>query len=161
MVHPVRPDASVHVDWVLKGTEIGFWCGDRGDDSWARLFKTLGPPAPAISHQAASRVDLAFWGAGKDHLIGRRLQKHRHVYHSTALKWLEITNKQIFEQVCQMCVQFLDGRFCIGIHRRVGNALVADLQSDGKMRSIEVFIKAVERILSILTREGITDPCHG
>jgi hypothetical protein len=157
VVHRVRPDASVHVDWVLNGTEIGFRYGDVGDDIWARLFQTLGPRPPAITHQAASRVDFAFWGTGRDHLTGRRLEKHRHVYHSTVLKWLEIVNKQILAQVCQTCVQFLGGRFCIGIHRRVGNARVADLQSDGRVPSLEMFIKAVEAILSILAREGIPD----
>jgi hypothetical protein len=121
------------------------------------LFQTLGPRPPAITHQAASRVDFAFWGTGRDHLTGRRLEKHRHVYHSTVLKWLEIANKQILAQVRQTCVQFLDGRFCIGIHRRVGNARVADLQSDGRVPSLEMFINAVEAILAILAREGIPD----
>ena len=157
VVHRVRPDASVYVDWVLKGTEIGFRYGEVGDDIWARLFQTLGPRPPANTHQAATRIDLAFWGTGKDHLIGRRLQKHRHVYHSTVLKWLEITNEWALEQVRQTYAQFLGGRFCVGIHRRVGNALVANLQSDGNVPSLELFIKAVEAILSILTREGISD----
>jgi hypothetical protein len=157
VVHRVRPDASVHVDWVLKGTETGFRYGDQGDDIWARLFQALGPRPPAIMHQAAFPVDLAFWGTGKDHLTGRRLQKHRQVYHSTVLKWLEITNKQVLEQIHQICVQFLDGRFCIGIHRRVGNARVADLQSDGAVPSLDLFIKAVEAILSKLSSEGVPD----
>jgi hypothetical protein len=50
VVHRVRPDASVHVDWVIRGTEIGFRYGDLGDDIWARLFQTLGPHPPAITH---------------------------------------------------------------------------------------------------------------
>ena len=145
------------MDWVLKGTEIGFRYGELGDDIWALLFQTLGPRPPATTHRAVSRVDLAFWGTGRDHLTGKRLQKHRRVYHSTVLKWLEITNKQVLEQVRQTCVQFLDGRFCIGIHRRVGNALVADLQSAGRVPSLEMLIKAVEAILSILTKEGVSD----
>jgi hypothetical protein len=157
VVHRVRPDATVHVDWVLDGTEIGFRYGELGDDIWARLFRTLGPRPPAITHRAAWRVDLAFWGTGRDHLMGIRLQEHRDVYHSTILKWLEITNEQVLEQVRQTCVQFLDGRFCIGIHRRVGNARVADLQSDGKAPSLEMFIRAVETILSLLMKEAIAD----
>jgi hypothetical protein len=157
VVHRVRPDASVHVDWLLKGTEIGFRYGDLGDDIWARLFQTLGPCPSAITYQAASRVDFAFWGTGRDHLIGGGLHKHRHVYQSTVLKWLEVTNEQVLEQVRRICVQFFDGRFCIGIHRRVDNALVADLQSDGKVPSLEMFIRAVEVILSILTKEGISE----
>jgi len=157
VAHRVRSGASVHVDWVLKGTEIGFRYGELGDDIWALLFQTLGPRPPATTHRAVSRVDLAFWGTGRDHLTGKRLQKHRRVYHSTVLKWFEITNKQVLEQVRQTCVQFLDGRFCIGIHRRVGNALVADLQSAGRVPSLEMLIKAVEAILSILTKEGVSD----
>jgi hypothetical protein len=157
VVHRVRPDATVHVDWVLKGTEIGFRYGDIGDDIWARLFVSLGPRPPAITHQAASRVDLAFWGTGRDHLTGSRLEKHRHAYHATVLKWVEIANTHVLEQVRRTCVQFLDGRYCIGIHRRVGNALVADLQSDGKVPSLEMFIKGVEAIISILAKEGIPD----
>jgi hypothetical protein len=157
VAHRVRPDASVHVDWVLKGTEIAFRYGELGDDIWAGLFRALGPRPPGITHQAAWRVDFAFWGTGRDHLKGRRLQEHRRLYHSTLLKWLEITNEQVLEQVRQTCVQFFDGRYCIGIHRRVGNALVADLQSDGKVPSLEMFIRAVEAILSLLTKEAIAD----
>ena len=157
VVHRVRPDATVHVDWVLKGTEIAFRYGELGDDVWAGLFRALAPRPAAITHQAAWRVDLAFWGTGRDHLKGRRLQEHRRVYHSTVLKWLEITNKHVLEQVRQTCVQFLDERFCIGIHRRVGNAQLADLQSDGKVPSLEMFIRAVEAIESLLTKEGIAE----
>ena len=157
VLHRVRPGASIYVDWVLKGTEIGFRYGYRGDDIWARLFQTLGSGPPATSHQAASRLDLAFWGTGRDHLTGRRLQKHRHVYNSTLVRWLEITNTRVLEEVRQTCIQFLDGRFCIGIHRRVGNVRVADLQSDGKVPSLELLIKAVEAILSILRSKDIRD----
>jgi hypothetical protein len=157
VVHRVRPRANIHVDWVLKGTEVGFRYGDRGDDVWARLFQTLGPLPPATAHQAASRLDFAFWGTGKDHLTGRRLQKHRDVYHSTVSRWLEITNKRVLEEVHQIFAQFLDGSYCIGIHRRVGNVRVADLQSDGKAPSLDLLIKAVEAILSILTSKDIRD----
>jgi hypothetical protein len=157
VVHRVRPDASVHVDWVLQGSEIGFRYGELGDDIWARLFRAVGPRPPEMTHQAARRVDLAFWGTGRDHLTGRRLQEHRRAYHSTVLNWLEITNRQVLEQVSHTCVQFLDGRFCVGIHRRVGNAMVADLQSDGKVPSLNTFIRAVEVIVSLLTKEGVTE----
>ena len=44
-----------------------------------------------------------------------------------------------------------------GRKRRVGNALVADLQSGGRVPSLEMLIKAVEAILSILTKEGVSD----
>jgi hypothetical protein len=115
VVHRVRPDASVYVDWMLQGTELGFRYGEVGDDVWARSFQTLGPCPPQITHQAVSPVDLAFWGTGKYHLTGTRLQKHRHMYHSTVLKWLEITNKQVLEQIRQTFRRFLDGHFCIGI----------------------------------------------
>ena len=164
VVHRVRPDASVYVDWVLKGSEIGFRFGDVGDDIWARLFQTLGPRPPAITHQATSRIDLAFWGTGRDHLTGRRLQKHRHVYHSTVLKWLEITDKRALERVSQTYVQFLDGRFCIGIHRRVGNVQVANLTERRK--------RAITRVVHKSRRGDIIDiderryfgprhlPCH-
>ena len=156
VVHRVRSDASIHIDWVLKGTEIGFRYGSRGDDIWARLFQPLGGSRPpATTHQAASRLDLAFWGTGRDHLTGRRLQKHRHLYHSTVLRWLEITNTRALEEVRRTFAQFFDGRYCIGIHRRVGNVLVADLQSDGKLPSLETFIRAVEAILLILTSQDI------
>ena len=156
VVRRVRPDASVHVDWVLKGTEIGFRYGDQGDDVWARLFKALGPCRPA-THQAAAPLDIAFWGTGREHLTGKRLQKHRQVYYSTIQRWLEITNKRVLEEVRQTFAQFLDGRYCIGIHRRVGNVRVADLQSDGEAPSLEMFIRTVEAILSILASQDIRD----
>ena len=158
VVHRVRPDAFINVDWALNGTEIGFRYGSPGDDIWAQLFQPLGGPRPPSTiHQATSRLDLAFWGTGRDHLKGRRLQKQRHIYHSTVLRWLKITNTRVLEEVHQIFAQFLDGRYCIGIHRRVGNVRVADLQGDGKAPSLELLIKAVEAILSILTSKDIRD----
>src|SRR4029077_20592039 len=94
---------------------------------------------------------------GRDHLTGRRLQKHRDIYHSTVLKWLEIANEQVLNQIRQTFEQFFDGRFCIGVHRRVGNPMVANLQNNGTVPSIELFIKTVEWILSTLTKEDIPD----
>lgn len=154
VLHRVRPGAHVHVDWVLRGNELGFRYGDVGDDIWALLFETLGPCPSGRPHRATLPIDYALWGTGKDYLTGRRLRKHRHAYHSTISKWLEITNKEVLEQVRRICAESLDGRFCIGIHRRVGNAQVADLQADGRVPSLECFIETVE---SILTREGMPD----
>jgi hypothetical protein len=156
VLHRVRSDASVHIDWVLTGTEIGFRYGDVGDNIWPRLFAPLALQSPATAHQAVHRIDFAFWGTGKDHLTGRQLQQHRQAYYSTLLQWVEITNKRVLDQVNQICTLF-DGRFCIGIHRRVGNAGVADLQSDGMAPSLDSFIKSVESIVSIAPREGIPD----
>ena len=156
VIHRVRSDASVHVDWVLKGTEVGFRYGDAGDNIWDRLFATLGLPLSATALRAVHRVEFAFWGTGKEHLAGRRLQQHRQDYFSTLLKWVEITNKRVLEHVNQICALF-DERFCIGVHRRVGNAMVADLQGDGTVPSLNSFIRAVESIASITTRQNVPD----
>src|SRR5205807_10340557 len=43
VVHRVRLDASVHVDWVLKGTEIGFRYGSQGTTSGLDYFRPWGP----------------------------------------------------------------------------------------------------------------------
>ncbi|MGE0258327.1 MAG: hypothetical protein AB7T18_06180 [Alphaproteobacteria bacterium] len=157
VVRRLRSDASVYVDWVLEGTEIGFRYGEIGDDVWARLFRGLGTPLSETAHRAATRIDFAFWGTGKDHLSGTTLQNHRRVYHAVGLRWLEITNQRVLEEVCRIQEKFLAGRFCVGIHRRVGNALVADLQSNGYVPSSDVFVKTVESILSVVAGEGISD----
>jgi hypothetical protein len=157
VIRRLRPGASVYVDWVLTGTEIGFRYGEVGDDVWSQLFRTLGPPSPGLAHQAASRIDFAFWGTGKDHLTGKNLQNHRNVYRSVVLNWLEVTNQRILDEVRRTQEQSLEGRFCIGVHRRVGNAMVANLQSKGYVPSLELFVKTVESMLSVLKGEGISD----
>ena len=157
VVRRLRPDASVHVDWVLTGTELGFRYGKIGDDVWTQMFRPLGPRSSGTAHHAACRIDFAFWGTGKDHLQGKQLQDHRNIYHSGVLDRLEITSRRIIEEVRRTEERFLDGRFCIGVHRRVGNAMVADLQSNGYVPSHEALIKTMELMLSILTGEGISD----
>ena len=53
------------------------------------------------------------------------------------------------------------GRYCIGIcvgiHRPVVNVLVVALQSDGRLPSLKMFIKAVEEVLSIFTSQAFRD----
>ena len=156
-VHRVRPDARVHVDWALTGAEIAFRYGHPGENIWNRLFQTLVPPPAGTAHQAISRLDFGFWGTGKDHLSGNSLAKHRHAYHSTVLKRVEIINERVLEEVRRTSEQFFDGRFCIGIHRRVGNALVADLQSNGNAPSLDSYINIVESAVSTMASEGIQD----
>jgi hypothetical protein len=153
----VRPDASVHVDWMLAGTEIGFRYGEVGGDVWSRLFRTLGSRSSETAHRADSRIDFAFWGTGKDHLTGKRLQDQRNAYHSAVLNRLKIINWRVLDEVRRIQEQFLEGRFCVGIHRRVGNAMVANLQGKGYVPSLELFVKTVESMLSVLSKEGISD----
>ena len=159
VVRRVRPDAHVHVDWTITGTELAFRYGERGHDVWVRLFRTLGPPLTETAHQAVARVDFAFWGTGKDHLTGGYLQRHREVYHATILKWLEISNRRVLAEVDEVCTRYFHERFCIGVHRRVGNPMVANLQKDGKVPSSESIIKIVESIIPIATNAGIPDYC--
>src|SRR5690348_4868617 len=77
VIHRLRPDARVHVDWTITGAEIAFRYGARGENVWNCLFQTLGPPLTGTAHEGLSRSESVFWGTGKDHLTGRRLQKHR------------------------------------------------------------------------------------
>jgi hypothetical protein len=85
------------------------------------------------------------------------LQKHREVYHSTLLKWLEITNRRVLTQVDEICTRHFQGRFCIGIHRRVGNVIVANLQKDGTVPSPQSMVRMVESIISAATKDGVLD----
>ena len=155
--HRVRPDARVHVDWTLTGDEIGFRYGKKGDDVWGLLFRSLDPPSGGLARQVVSIVDLSLWGTGRDHLTGSRLQRHRQSYHSTILRWLEIINQRVLGEVDDICTQHFDGHFCIGIHRRVGNPLVADLQEDGRIPSPDSIIQTVESIISLSVKEGVQD----
>jgi hypothetical protein len=137
------------VDWVLTGTEQGFRYGQPGDDVWALLFRPLGPPPKRRAVPAVAILDLAFWGTGKDHLAGRALTRHRKAYHKTFVKWIEITNTNVRDEVTSFYERFLAGSFCIGVHRRVGNAKVANSQGDGTVPSIEQFLKYTnEQILA-------------
>jgi hypothetical protein len=157
VIRRVRPDARVHVDWTLTGAERGFRYGRTGQDVWAQLFRAIGSPSTERAYHPVSPVDYAFWGKGKDHLTGRHLQKHREIYHCVALKWLEITNHRVLAHVEEICTRHFQGRFCIGVHRRVGNALVARLQKDGKTPSLEWIISRVESILSVAAKAGHAD----
>ncbi len=138
---------------------MAFRYGEKGQDVWARLFRTISPPLNETAHQALWRVELAFWGTGKDYLTGRRLRKHRETYHSALLKWLEITNRRVLEEVDEVCTRHFHGRFCIGVHRRVGNPIVANLQKDGKVPAPESIIQKVESIIGVAATNGNPDYC--
>ena len=157
VIHRVRPGTRVRVDWTITGTEIAFRYGARGEDVWAGLFRVLGPTSTRPAHRASMRLDFAFWGTGKDHLSGRQLQKHREAYHSTILNRLEIANPRVLRQVDEICIQHFHGRFCVGVHRRVGNALVANLQANGNIPTPQSIIQSVESLISASKRGGISD----
>lgn len=143
VLHRVRPDADVHVDWALDGSEEGFRYGRVGENVWTGLFRMLGAKPRGRYFRAASSVDSALWGTGKDYLKGRALKRHRDAYSRTLAKWVEIANLRVLEEVGSISEQSLSGRFCIGIHRRVGNQLVLNVQRDGAVPSIERLVECV------------------
>jgi hypothetical protein len=149
VLHRVRPDARVHVDWVLTGTERGFRYGHVGEDVWAGLFRALSPRPKASALRLVSELDFAFWRGGKYYLTGRALQRHRSAYQQTLAKWVEVTNPRVRNEVEDIYERSLQGRFCIGVHRRVGNAMVAANQPDGMMPSIEHFLECVNKTIPL------------
>jgi hypothetical protein len=147
VLHRVRPDADVYVDWKLAGDELGFRFGNPGTDVWAGLFRPIGANLQPDAYPSDGPVDWAFWGTGKDHLSGTCLQKHRQAYHLTIAKWIEITNQSVLERTKQIYDESLKGRFCLGIHRRVGNSGVANLQKDGQTPSLHTLLTVCNRAL--------------
>lgn len=143
VLHRVRPDAHVHVDWVLDGSEGGFRYGQVGENVWTGLFRTLGAQTHRRYLRAATSVDSALWGTGKDYLKGSVLKRHRDAYNQTLVKWVEIANPRVLEEVRSIYERSLNGRFCIGIHRRVGNQFVLNVQRDGAVPSIERLVEYV------------------
>ena len=157
VVHRAPPEASIHVNWVLSGNEIGFRYGSAGENVWDRLFTNSTRNSNESAYCATDRIDLSLWGAGKDHLKGKHIQKQRLAYHSTFTRRFEIVNRRVLHSVDRIDRDFLDGRFCIGIHRRVPNAMVANLQGDGQLPSLEKLAKTVRAALSIASEKGVTE----
>ena len=147
VVHRVRSDASVYVDWKLVGDELGFRYGAVGSDVWSGLFRPIGTSSWPEAFQADHPVDYALWGTGKDYLNGNPLQAQRDAYHRTIAKWIEISNQTVLARTHRIYAEFFEGRFCIGVHRRVGNAGVANLQKDGKVPSLDTLLTHCNRLL--------------
>ena len=145
VVHRVREDASVRVDWVLTGTEPGFRYGHAGDDVWTALFGKPGANRTASPLRADQPLDFALWGTGKDYLQGRDLQAHRDAYAATLLRWLPPIDRSVQKTADEIARGF-EGRFTIGVHRRVGNARVANLQVDGEVPTAQQFIQSVQAV---------------
>jgi len=146
-LHRVRPDARVHVDWRLAGDELGFRFGAPGSDVWAGLFRPIGASSPPDAFQIDGPIDWTLWGTGKDHLSGKRLQNHRDAYHRTITKWIEISNQTVLARTHRTYAESFKGRFCIGVHRRVSNSGVANLQKNGKVPSLETLLTTCNRAL--------------
>ncbi|HLJ89402.1 MAG TPA: nodulation protein NodZ [Candidatus Angelobacter sp.] len=141
VAHRVRPGARLHVDWTLKGSEIGFRYGKVGENVWPGLFHPVGSRNGDAFH-ADSPLDFAFWGSGKDYLTGRSLDLHREAYGQTYAKWVEVTNARVCAEVEAVQAR-MRGRFCVGVHRRVGNTMVANFQRDGAVPTLQ---KLLDRI---------------
>lgn len=154
VLNRVRPDASVHIDWILTGTETGFRYGKIGEDVWSQLFGSLGLHSHKRSLIANFPIDNAFWGNGKARLRGNALQHHRSIYHQTFTSCLEITNGRVREEVDRLYERRLRDCFCVGVHKRVGNWMVASCQHDGMVSPTEHFIECVR---SQIQRSGATE----
>jgi hypothetical protein len=141
VLHRVRPDAQVAIDWATVGDEPGFRYGQPGDDVWSSLFSPFRGAQGTDYVRCHMNVDLAFWGTGKDYLSGPCLTRHRANYHKTYSSWINISNRRILDEVTQIYDHYFRGRFCIGVHIRVDNPKVANCQIDGRAPSPEVFIK--------------------
>jgi hypothetical protein len=152
VVHRVRPDACVHVDWQLTGRERGFRYGRLGENVWTRLFRTLGPQLSAPAH-AHGFIDFAFWGVGRLHLTGSALERHRRAYHATASRWVEVTSPRVNQEVADLFDRSLRDRYCIGIHRRVANVRVANLHPDGLVPSLDAFVSSARAEIAAAGRE--------
>ncbi|MEO8300165.1 MAG: hypothetical protein ABI608_00150 [Rhizomicrobium sp.] len=147
VLHRVRTGADVHVDWKLDGSELGFRYGAVGNDVWSGLFRPIGTsPRPGAFH-ANYAVDLALWGTGKDYLTGNTLKNQRVNYNRTIAKWIEISNKNVLSRTRDIEADLFKGRFCLGVHRRVGNAGVAKLQKDGRILSLGTLLTHCAELL--------------
>lgn len=155
VVHRAPPGASIHIDWKLRGNELGFKYGAVGDDVWGNLFRSLNGCPSGATHRAAGAIDLAFWGRGKDHLTGVSLRRHRRSYQRTISTWVEVTNPAVLQRVHDIRDTIFRDNFCLGVHRRVGNALVASLQKDGCIPSLDRLVARCDAILRRADRHGV------
>jgi hypothetical protein len=155
VVHRVRADAAISIDWTLNGKELGFKYGAVGDNVWTKLFRSVGENPSTTAYRAAASIDLALWGTGKDYLTGAKLQAHRRAYYKTLSKWIEIANPAVLERVRRVRDKSFEGRFCLGVHRRVGNVMVTNLQSDGAVPSVDSLIERCRSILQPESRESM------
>jgi len=147
VLHRIRADAEVHVDWRLDGSELGFRYGAVGGDVWSGLFRPIGAVSPRGAFRAKTGLDLALWGNGKDYLSGRALENQRRAYHRTIAKWIEVTNHNVLSRVERTEAGF-KGRFCLGVHRRVDKIGVAELQRDGKLPSLDMLLARCSKLLN-------------
>jgi nodulation protein Z len=142
VLHRVRPEALVHVNWILDGTEKGFRYGGVGSDVWAGLFASVGPRPNGRVVVAKTALDYAFWGSGKDYLRRQALRRHRRAYGPTLAKRIRIVNRRVHEEVNAIHERFRE-TFCVGVHKRVANVSVAKCQHDGAVPAIEQFLDGV------------------
>jgi hypothetical protein len=147
VLHRVRPDANVHVDWKLDGRERGFRYGAVGSDVWSGLFRPIGTSPQPEAFRANYVLDLALWGSGKDYLSGKALQNRRLAYHRTIAKWIEVTNQNVLSRTHRTYADLFTGRFCLGVHRRVGNSGVAELQKGGRVPSLDTLLTRCDKLL--------------
>jgi hypothetical protein len=150
VLHRVRPEANVHVDWKLDGSELGFRYGAVGSDVWSGLFRPIGTSPRLEAFRADYAVDFALWGTGKDHLSGKALQNQRSAYHRTIAKWIEVSNQNVLSRIDRTHAELFKGRFCLGVHRRVGNVGVANLQKDGRVPSLNTLLTRCDKLLQPL-----------
>lgn len=141
VLHCVRPDANVHIDWTLTGNESDFKYGQVGDNVWELLFAQISPPRPPGGVEVAQSLDPKLWGSNKDRLTDAERRRQREEYHEAWSRYVRITNRRILDEVARIEEQSMRGRCCIGVHKRVANRGVRRIQADGKLADVTAYIE--------------------
>ena len=141
VLHRMRPDGKVKVDWTLTGDEPGFRYGQIGEDVWSHLFSLRRPAPQGRCWEPHHLLDLTLWRAGKDYLRGDALQQQRHEYNKVINDWIEVTNPRVLGETERYYEQFMRGHFCVGVHRRVVNGGTTFLQASRKMPTTQEVIE--------------------
>ena len=144
VVHRVREDASVRVDWVLTGT--------NPDSGTGKLATTCGPHCSASPGQIERHLrcePIGRWTSryGEPVRTTCRVVTFRRIamHPATLLRWLPPIDRSVQKTADEIARGF-EGRFTIGVHRRVGNARVANLQVDGEVPTAQQFIQSVQAV---------------
>ena len=127
----VRPDAQVHVDWTVRGDEYYFRYGAPGTNVWEQLFAPLAPAVSAPCWRPDELLCVTFWGHAKEYLQGEARLRQRRRYHAVLTERISVTSPRVRAAVDELTEGPMAGRYVVGVHRRVGNPMVAALQQSG------------------------------
>lgn len=140
-------EADVYVDWSLDGTESEFCYGEVGENVWDSLFFPTHKNSTELSRAFVIkfRLNPYFYSIFREELPRRKnFLEIRRKYEAVINQNIKIRNPDVLQSIEKFWEKYFEGKYVIGVHRRLPINAVNINQKGGKSPSLEEYRGSIE-----------------